>query len=102
MNVRIVYRTSGSNALKASEQETHATAPIIDFYEYSSLPATKDKLELKSLKQRVVNRIKNDELLQDFWLPERPQTKLGNSNSLVLLATSTLFVPLAIGVMMFF
>lgn len=105
MNAPISYRTDGSSALNPSLEGHSSQTPIIDFYRYAGTHSASDRFssqESKTLKNKILTRLKNDELLQDFWLPERPKTRLANDNITVFLASAVLFVPMAIGVMAFF
>ena len=97
------YQTNGSSAL--NPQNHTSQTPIIDFYRYANMHSASNNDFLQtniSFKNKLFSRLKNDELFQDFWLPERPKTKLANDNAMVLVTSAILFVPMAIGVMTFF
>lgn len=105
MDSRISYPTSGTSALNPYVDQESSCTPIIDFYDYAndsscSKPSTYSAMQ--SFKHKIFYCIKTDELMQDFWLPERSETRLGSDTRFIFLATAALFVPIAIGVLAFF
>ncbi len=105
MDSPVKYRTDGSSALDPSLEGHPLQTPIIDFYRYANTHVSSNKFfsqKNKSLKKKALSYLKNDELFQDFWLPERPKTRLADDNVTVFLVSAILFVPMAIGVMAFF
>lgn len=105
MDSRIKYPTSGTSALNPHVDQESSCTPIIDFYDYanaSSCSQSSTNSAMETFKHKISYCIKTDELMQDFWLPERPETRLSSDTRLIFLATAALFVPIAIGILAFF
>lgn len=105
MDSHLTYQTLGSSALNPSSDKQSSSTPIIDFYHYANTVSRTDgagKRNVVSLKHKLCTYLKHDVLFQDFWLPKRPETKLGNDTILVFVTSAALFVPIAIGILAFF
>lgn len=84
------YRTEGSSALKKDSAQ-YRQACIIEFdsYKTSQHFATQHSLPLK---ERVMNSLKNDPIFSDLWAEPRPETKIAQDTSALLLGIGITFI----------